>query len=65
MAYAKKDLGLLILGVGPEHVVPFLIGDHRERQFIMIAEKQAPLGCLGNGGSLLKNILQRKAIFPV
>ena len=47
------------------HVVALQVGDHLERQLIVIAEEQTPLAGVGNFLCLLKNFRDRLAVFQL
>ena len=43
-------------GVDAVHVVPLFVGDHLERQFVVVAQEQGPLGALRDGRRLLHDV---------
>jgi hypothetical protein len=49
-ADADVDLHARVLGVLRVHVVALLVGDHLERQLVVVAQEQAPLAVLGDRG---------------
>ena len=58
----QVDAGLLVGGVGPPHVVAVLIGDHLQRQLVVVAEKQRPLAVLRDLRRLRHDVDDREAI---
>ncbi len=53
-ADAQIDAHSRIRAVGQIHVVALVIGHHFERQFIVIAQEQAPLAGIGNGAEFAR-----------
>ncbi len=45
------------------HVVALFVGDHLERQLVVVAQEQRPLAVLGNVGRLVQDLGDRMAIF--
>ena len=56
---------MTVLGVGPIHVVTFLIGHHFEGQLVVVAEEQAPLAGLRDDRRLGHDVVDREPIFLV
>ena len=44
------------LGVDAVHVVALLVGDHFQRQLVVVAQEQRPLADFGNGRRLLQDV---------
>ena len=61
-ADADVDPHLRIGGVGLVHVVAFLVGDHLERQLVVVAEEHRPLAVLGDVRRLPQDLDDRMAI---
>ena len=61
-ADAEVDAGLRVLGVDPVHVVPLLVGDHLQRQLVVVAQEQHPLAGLGDGRGLLQHVHDGEAV---
>jgi hypothetical protein len=59
---AHVDPRLRILRVGPVHVVPLLVGDHLERELVVVAEKERPLAVGRLGGALRQDVDHGEAI---
>ena len=49
--------------IGKIHIVALVVGDHLERQLVVIAQEQAPLAIVGNGRSLRHDIGDGQPIF--
>ena len=49
--------------VGEVHVVALVVGDHLEREFVVIAEEEAPLAVVGDGGGLRHDVGDGQAVF--
>ena len=62
-ADAQVDAGLGVLGVDPVHVIPLLVGDHLQGEFVVVAQKQGPLAVVGNLRGLLEDVDDGKAVF--
>ena len=58
----KVDPRLVIVGVDPVHVIALLVGDHFQRQFVMVAQEERPLARLGDGRRLVENIHDGHAV---
>ena len=56
---------MAIAGVDSVHVVALFVGDHFERQLVVVAQEQSPLAILGNRRRLLEDVDDRKAVFHV
>ena len=52
----------LFLGILVVHVIAFHVGDHFEREFVVVAEEEAPLAGVGNRRRLLQNFRDRLAV---
>ena len=50
------DAHLPVLGVDAVHVVALLVGDHLERQLVVVAEKERPLGRRGDRRRLRQDV---------
>ena len=61
-ADAEVDAHAPVGGIEVPQVVPLLVGDHFERQFIVVAEEDRPLAAVGDIGSLPQNIGDRVAV---
>ncbi len=61
-ADADVDPHLRIGRVGLVHVVALLVGDHLERQLVVVAEEHRPLAVLGNVRRLPQDLDDRVAI---
>ena len=59
----KIDPCFWILGIGPVHVISFLVRYHFKGQFIMIAKKNGPLAVGWDRRGLVKNINDRVTVF--
>ena len=53
------DLHARVLGVLRVHVVALLVGDHLERQLVVVAQEQAPLAVVGDRGRLVEDLVDR------
>ena len=62
-ANAEIDPHLRIVGVDPIHVVALFVGDHLERQFVVIAQEDRPLARFRNRRGLLENVDDREPVF--
>ena len=58
-ADADVDLHPRVLGVLRVHVVAFLVGDHLERQLVVVAQEQAPLAVVRDVGRLGEDLVDR------
>ena len=56
---------LRIGGVDAVHVVALFVGDHFERQLVVVAQEQGPLAVVRNRRRLLEDVDDRKAILHV
>ena len=54
-----------IFRIRPVHVVPFFVGDHLQRQLVVVSQKDAPLTVLRNRRRLFEDVDDRKTIFPL
>ncbi len=45
------------------HVIALVVGDHLQRQFVMIAQKQAPLAGVGDGRRLRHDVGDGQPVF--
>ena len=61
----EVDAGLGISRVDAIHVSAFLLGDHFQRQLVVVSQEEHPLTDVGNGGHLLESIDDRKTVFHV
>ena len=57
----KVDAGLWVVSVDAIHVVAFLVGNHLQRQFIVVSQEHAPLGDLGDLRGLSQDVDDGKA----
>ena len=62
VADAQVDAGVPVSGVGPVHVVAFLVGHHLERQLVVVPQEQAPLAVLGNLRRLGHDVMDREPV---
>ena len=62
-ADAEIDAHARIGAVGEIHVVALVVGDHLERQLIVIAQEQAPLAGVGNRRRLRHDVGDRQPVF--
>ena len=51
---------LRVRGVHLVHVVAFLVGDHLERQLVVVAQEERPLAVLGDVGRLIEDLGDRR-----
>ena len=61
-ADAEVDARLRVVRVGAVHVVALLVGDHLERQLVVVAQEQRPLAVLGDRRRLLEDVDDREAV---
>ena len=61
-ADADVDLHPRVLGVLRVHVVALLVGDHLERQLVVVAQEQAPLAVVGDGRGALEDLVDRRGL---
>ena len=61
-ADADVDLHPRVLGVLRVHVVALLVGDHLERQLVVVAEEQAPLAVVGDRRRLVEDLVHRRRV---
>ena len=61
-ADTEVDARVRIVGVHAVHVVPLLVGDHLQRQLVVVAEKQRPLARLRDRGRLRDDVDDREAV---
>jgi hypothetical protein len=54
--------GLGVLRVGAVHVVPLLVGDHLERELVVIAQEQCPLALRRGGRRLGQDVDHREPV---
>ena len=59
---ADVDPHLGIGGVGAVHVVALLVGDHLERQLVVVAQEDGPLAVLRDVRRLLEDVDDREAV---
>jgi hypothetical protein len=59
-ADAEVELHARVLGVLRVHVVALLVGDHLERQLVVVAQEQAPLAVLGDVRRALEDLVDRR-----
>ena len=62
-ADADIDAGAGIVGVGRPQIIALDVGDHFQRQLVVIAQEQRPLAAVGNVGRLAQDVGDRKAVF--
>ena len=62
-ADAHVDAHARIGRVGEVHVVALVVGDHLQRELVVIAQEQAPLAVVGNRRRLGHDVGDRQAIF--
>ena len=60
---AAVDPHLRIAGVGLVHVVALFVGDHLERQLVVVAKEEAPLARIGEVRGLAQDLDDRMPIF--
>jgi hypothetical protein len=53
---AQVDAHVVLARVGAVHVVTFLVGDHLERELVVVAQEDAPLALLGDLWRLLQDV---------
>jgi hypothetical protein len=58
----QVDAGLALVRVNPVHVVALLVGDHLERQLVVVAQEERPLAALGDLRRLLEDVDDREAV---
>ena len=61
-ADAEVDAHLGVGGVGPQHQVALLVGDHLERQLVVVAQERRPLAAGRGLGGLLQDVHDRRAV---
>ena len=61
-ADAEVQLHARVLGVLGVHVVALLVGDHLERQLVVVAQEQAPLAVVGDRRRLLEDLVDRRGL---
>ena len=61
---AHVDLHPRVLGVLAVHVVPLLVGDHLERQLVVVAQEQAPLAVVRDRRRLAQDLVDRVGLLP-
>ena len=62
-ADADVEPHLRIGGVHRVHVVALFVGDHLERQLVVVAQEERPLAVVGDVGRLVEDLGDRVAIF--
>src|SRR3989304_2052994 len=62
-ADAEVDARLVVQGIDAIHVIALLVGDHLQRQFVVVAQEQRPLAVGGNGRGLLQDVNDGEAVF--
>ena len=62
-ANADIDARARIVGVGRPQIVALDVGDHFQRQFVMVAQEQRPLAIGRNIRGLAQDVGDRKAVF--
>ena len=62
-ADADVDAHPRVGGVRLVHVVALFVGDHLERQLVVVAQEQPPLAVLGDVGRLAHDLGDRMAVF--
>jgi hypothetical protein len=58
-ADADVQLHSRVLRVLAVHVVALVVGDHLERQLVVVAEEEPPLGVLGDGRRAVEDLDHR------
>ncbi len=61
-ADADIDAGAGIVGVGRPQIIALDVGDHFQRQLVVIAQEQRPLAAVRNVGRLAQDVGDRKAV---
>ena len=61
-ADAEVELHPRVLRVLRVHVVALLVGDHLERQLVVVAQEEAPLAVVGDRGRLLEDLDDRRRL---
>ena len=62
-ADADVDAHARVGRVGEVHVVALVVGDHLQREFIVVAQEQAPLAVIGNGRRLRHDVGDGQPVF--
>ena len=62
-ADADVDAHARVGGVGEVHVVALVVGDHLEGELVVVAEEEAPLADVGDGGGLRHDVGDGEAVF--
>ena len=62
-ADADVDAHARVGGVGEVHVVALVVGDHLEGELVVIAQEEAPLAVVGDGGGLRHDVGDGEAVF--
>jgi len=60
---AKVQTHRLVASINVIHVIAFDISDHFQRQFVMVAKKEAPLAGRGDLWRLLHDFCDRLSVF--
>ena len=60
---ADVDAHAGVGGVGEVHVVALVVGDHLEGELVVVAEEEAPLAVVGDGGGLRHDVGDGEAVF--
>ena len=58
----EVDARLAVARVGPVHVVALFVGDHLQRQLVVVAQKQRPLRAVRYGGRLAQDVDDRETV---
>jgi hypothetical protein len=61
-ADAEVDARLRVGSVDPVHVVALLVGDHLQRQLVVVAQEESPLGIVRDGRRLGEDVDDREAV---
>ena len=64
-ANADVEPRLRVHAVRQIHVVALVVGDHLERQLVVVPQKERPLAAVRNGGRLLHHVDDRLSILEV
>ena len=62
-ADADVDAHARVGGVGEVHVVALVAGDHLEGELVVVAQEEAPLAVVGDGGGLRHDVGDGQAVF--
>ncbi len=61
----EVDAGLRVRAVDPVHVVALLVGDHLQRQLVVVAQEHRPLAGLGDRRGLLHDVHDGEPVLHV